>query len=429
MNQDFDRYSLKLTDYFNNNKNHLSFVNSFWGIRPSERDLKDIRDFHKVLVLHSQRMTPRKISGCTGISKRKVEHWIYGNSLPRIVRLLINYIGVRRRNGKVLSINSTRGGLFNGPWIVVPGKVTNYNDIVKVLNRLTPLKETYTRGLLFGISKDDINKVKPLLFAYLLGVLIGDAGKDRIKRAQRITRRITLMLTKFYETNYRFGGFVCMCANSLGLRMHQTKDMPAGKKNRHPFYSWRSQCSPLIQWVFSTCLGLNDGQLTTYNPVDMRWILSAPKDFKIWFIQGLADSDGFVDMSSQQTGIITHPNTELIESVLNSLGIPASRKLFTSNGLWSLMIDREESYNLPILNTYVKSYRYDKLERLFLAKRISGHWPAWLKDKIDNYTKIGLSGTKVVEKILENEGIAIRAQHVNRRIKRLCRGDNNREAV
>jgi len=61
------------------------------------------------------------------------------------------------------------------------------------------------------------------------------------------------------------------------------------------------------------------------------------------------------------------------------------------------------------------------MEKLFKAKRIAGHWPLKLKKKIEQYIEEGFRGTKLVRKILDEEGIAIRTKHIQRRVKNLKR--------
>lgn len=321
------------------------------------------------------------------------------------------------KDSKWVAINSSRGGILKEPWVLVPNELKGFENVLKIINNIQPIivKERLDR---FGLTKYDIRSLRLKLFAYFLGVLIGDASKLADKRKFGTTRRVGLSLTKRYMSNENFGEFVCLCANSLGLRMRRIKDTPKGKRNSHPFYRWSSQSSMLIQWVFNVCLGLNDNQLTTYDSVNSEWVLKSPKDFQIWFIQGIADSDGFIDLQASQAGIITQPNTELIKHVLENLGVNSKKRIFDGR-LEGLMISLEDAYKLPIFNPFVKSYRFKLLEKLVKARRIKGHWPVWLSEKINSYLKDGLRGTQIVEKILNEFDIAIRTKQIYKRTKRL----------
>ena len=58
--------------------------------------------------------------------------------------------------------------------------------------------------------------------------------------------------------------------------MHRIEDFPRPKNKPHGFYTWVSQASPLIDWLFNVALGLKDGELTTYDPIRADWMLLAP---------------------------------------------------------------------------------------------------------------------------------------------------------
>ncbi len=319
------------------------------------------------------------------------------------------------KNSKWIAVNSSRGGILKEPWLIVPNEINRFGNVSRILNNIQSItvKERLDR---FGLNETDITAWKPKLFAYFLGVLIGDASKHANKRKFGTTRRIGLSLTKRYISNENFGEFVCMCANSLGLRMERIKDTQPGRRNLYPFYRWSSQSSMLIQWIFNICLGLNDNQLTTYDSINAKWILKSPKYFQTWFIQGVADSDGFIDVGAQQVGIITQPNTKFIKSILENLGVTSRERIF-DNRLEGLMISLKDAYRLPVFNSFVKSYRFELLEKLIKADRIYGHWPKWLSNKIDDYLKSGLNGTSLVRGILDENNTIIRTKQLYRRGK------------
>ena len=388
-----------------------NFMNQFYGVTLREKDTKTFYEFTTVVKHRAAGLSATKISELTGIPKRKLEHWIFNENSVFSIRLLEHYftLGKIEKSHRYLSINSTRGGIFTGPWITVPSQIRDYADVEKVLNQLRPITEN-------ECYHNNISKAE--LFAYFLGFLIGDSSKTGIKRAQRTTRRVQVRLSIRYPSNEKVGEFVSLCANSIGLRMERRKDCPAGKLNPYPFYTWISQSSPLIQWIFEVCLGLDNDMLTTYDPIRSDWILSAPEIFRIRFIQGLADSDGFVDFTARQAGIITSPNTELIEKILNSLNIKTTKRYFQSSKLWALMMKPNDAYKLPIFNEYIKSYRYYEIESLCLAKRYN-KWPKEFKEKVIANIKQGYSGTELVRKILKEEGVLITTKHINK-LRKSC---------
>ncbi|MSR86089.1 hypothetical protein EXS74_01695, partial [Candidatus Woesearchaeota archaeon] len=334
-------------------RNSLLFENSFYDFTSTAKDQENFDNYRAVAMRYSLGMSPFIIASELLLSQSSISKWIYGNTKPMIIHQLEDFLvlGFPDEKLKWLSLNSTRGGLFTGPWIQVPEVVEDYNSILKVLKQLEKLEGNN--------SSEEIQ----LSFAYFLGMLVGDSSKTGIQRNNRVTRRVQIRLSKAYPTNEQLGEYTAFCVRSLGLRMERRKDCPPGKLNTHPFYTWISQSSPFFQWVYKTVLGLSNQELTTYDKIHLEWILTAPREFKVSFIQGLADSDGFVDFSSHQVGIITQPNTELIQKILSSLGIRSTPKLLTRDHLWVLMVHYRDAYSLPIFSPQVKSYRYQYVEK------------------------------------------------------------------
>ena len=129
-------------------------------------------------------------------------------------------------------------------------------------------------------------------------MVIGDSAKPRQGEWHR---HLNLTLSEKYSTNRNLGEFTCLCATSAGLRMERAKDLPRRQNKPHGFYCWTSQSSALIDWIYNVCLGLTDEELTTYDAVRMNWALKGPDDFRRGLIQGLAESDGSVNIASQQS--------------------------------------------------------------------------------------------------------------------------------
>ncbi len=380
------------------NENH-DCADYFYGIKLTETDKQKFTIFLNFIEFKKQGYSNNKAAKAAFVSKHTATKWLYEGCLPVGARLSKYYkkLGQPLKGTKWLSINATRGGLFTGPWITVPEKVNCFEQVKTVLNQL---------------NKQETNENH---FGYLLGMLIGDSSKPSIKRKNRTNRRITIRLSKAHESNERVGDFTALCVNKLGLRMKRCKDCPPGKCNTFPFYTWISQSSALMQWIFNACLGLEDNEKTTYDKIKAGWLLDTPKQFKVSFLQGLADSDGFVDLTAQQAAVITQPNTDLIEAIFESLGIKTRRWLITETSLWCIKISINDAFDLPLFNPQIKSYRYEKVVKLFNARRISGHWPEWLDKKVQDCLRLGINGTKIVEKILNEDGVAIRTKPILRR--------------
>lgn len=400
-------------------------LNNYYVLRLSKSELDCLAKFNRALFLGSAGSSIAEIAFEMKTSRSTIEKWLRGKSQPLLARILTEAGHPKPSPGmRWLSINSTRGGRLVGPWILVPDEIKRWSDLLFVLNQLSPNLNGPLSFAQFDISQKDLIAKKPLLFAYFLGVLIGDAGKCGVQRKNRISRRVQLSLSQHYPSNFRFGQFVAMCACALGLRMSRIRDTPPGKMNVYPFYRWSSQSSALVSWIFNVVLGLKDGELTTYDAVKMNWILDAPVEIKTCFIQGLADSDGYLDLSSLRAGIVTQPNTLLVKRILCRLGISGvvyslSAKKEVGLNLEAVLISLADAEKLPLFNPLVNGYRRQLLKKMFWAKRSKGHWPVWLVKRVETLASQGFSGTGLVEKVLNEQGWLITSQKVNQRIRKM----------
>ena len=158
--------------------------------------------------------------------------------------------------------------------------------------------------------------------------------------------------------------------------------------------------------------------MTTYDPVSIEWICSMPRRFRIAFVQGIADSDGYVHLSNQEVHLIVSPNLRSIKKILDSLEVVSQHSV--SKGLDVLKIRHEIAASLPVFNPSAKSYRYSFLLKLAGARRLRhGPWPEWLAKKITRLLRDGLSTGEIQRRILRENDIAIRATSVRRRRERV----------
>ncbi len=387
----------------------------YWGIKLLKKDKEALLLFQQCLELKNKKLNCYQISKKLTLSKHTVAKWSRLESIPYAARLCYYALDNPSHDCSWLSLNSTRGGIFTGPWIKVPNKIESFNEILDVLKQLQPLPETQNLAKKFGIIKD-VKNAKPLLFAYLLGIILGDASKDKIIRVQRVTRRLQLRLTKFHSENENIGEFVSLCIKSLGLRINKGKDMRPGSHNKYPFYAWHSQSSAFLAWVFNVCLGLNNNEVTTYHKIRANWLIGTPEKFRIWFLQGLADSDGYIDFNSFRAGIVSQPNSELISKLLNSLKTKNSTIVFKKKNIEAVVISIEDANKLPLFNSFVKSHRYNYMVKLAKAKKLEWHMSEDLENKIKNHMSSGLYGSALIRKIIDEENIRVRPKAL-RRIK------------
>jgi hypothetical protein len=254
------------------------------------------------------------------------------------------------------------------------------------------------------------------LVGYLLGIMLGDASKR--KPSSRPKMFLELQLTKRHSDNLRLGEFVGLCANAGGVRFNRIADRFVGPRVPYGRFHWKSENSQFIYWLFTGWLGLRLGELTTWNPVNLDWILAAPRYFRVWFLQGLADSDGYVHLENREVHMIVSPNAKLITRILTSLGISCSQG--TSKGLDLVRISVDDAYHLPIFSPYVKSYRFRFARQLWSAKRLRrGPWPGWLATRVETLAKRNLSTREIMMDVLREHNLFIRAANVRRHAKRV----------
>lgn len=417
---------LELKNFIDSLGGISSAVNRLWGIELDKKAEEELKKVMEIVKLRMQTNSLKKIAKLTKMSKNTVEKWIYEINLLFIIRYLICVPKIKiKKNHQLLSLNYSRSSLPLGPWIEVPNEIKNLKSIMDVINQIKPINSDNIGR--FNIKTDDIKILRLNLFAYLLGMIVGDTSKPGVKTKSGTTRRIQLRLTKRYKSNKRLGEFTCLCMNNIGLRMSRYKDCPQGKMNTYPFYAWCSQHSHLIDWIFKICLGLDNDEKTTYDPINAKWILKTPKEFRIWFLQGLADSDGYVDIKCYQAGIITGPNHELVQQILTSLSIHSNKGFLHKGTLSVIRINLRDAKKLPLFNPYVKLYRYCLMEKITKAKRYSWHWPEWLGKKVDKYIKKGMTSTQIMHTILEEYDVSVGQGGVWKRMKKFK--NNNKKLL
>jgi hypothetical protein len=130
-----------------------------------------------------------------------------------------------------------------------------------------------------------------------------------------------------------------------------------------------SEASPLIDWIYNVALGLEEGQLTTYDPIKADWTLHAPREFRLGLVQGIAESDGSVSIASQTVEFWIGPNWEFMKGLLATFGLRA----FRSREAVSLTKHQAiKSYEVPVFSEFLKTVRYQRLGALAGARRWRG---------------------------------------------------------
>jgi len=338
-----------------------------WGLDTTPKGIEQLRNFCQFVHLHGKGVGVKEAAKTLGVHRSTIRMWRKGINQPYLAKVATSVSAKSLSTGwKLLPLRISSGGNEQQDWIQVPESIHEYNDILSVIRQTRPLEETYIRAAKFGLSYHRIQRMRPELFAYLVGMMLGDSGKLGGKEQRFSSMNIDLQLTKKNPSNHRLGDLLCMCANSFGITMHQIKDKPPSGAQIHgrkptPAYRWNSERSPFLAWIFSVGLGLKWEETTTGNAVHMEWIFQTPYDFRKRFVQALADSDGTVNRSAV---IITSvPNANLVTRLLRSLGMTTAHTVYEYDMPLRTRVSTKLAANLPIFNEFTHGYRYQKLQQ------------------------------------------------------------------
>ncbi len=329
-----------------------------------------------------------------------VRRWTRFEQKPKLAHFLRLYLELGNpKTGWVwLSVNNTSGHAIPlGPVIQVPKEISNWNDVASVLTQLRPLQG------------NESNLSREYMFGFFLGMVIGDAAKSRAKNWHR---HIGLVMSKKYETNEKIGEFTCVCAQSIGLRMHRISDQEKRSLKPHGFYEWVSQASPLVDWIFNACLGLKDGERTTYDAVDMNWVFDSPVEFRRGLVQGIAESDGSVSIASQTVEFWIGPNWDWFKDLLLTFGVRSFRSRE------ALSVTKKQVSNLSSIPPFcppLNTARFLRFEKLAAARHI-GHGkriPTEIRDFIGQNCH-DVSIPQLSEMVVDKFGIILSFEAVQR---------------
>ena len=273
------RYSVEFIELVDRGPNAvLEFVKTrVWGIQVTQIGEKQLRNFCEFVRLHHHGIGVEEISRRLSSHRSTIAHWRDGTDQPYLIRASNDTLSrILREGWKLLPMHLASGGGEPSGWILVPEAIRSYNDVLEVINQVQPLEETYRRAGFFGLTKTQVQGMRPEFFAYQLGIMVGDSGKLGGEQPRYASMNLDLQLTKGQPTNERLGEFVLMCANNLGLEMTRIKDKPpSGRqllgKNPTPAYRWSTERSPLIAWMFSVGLDLGSAGERQQQPTRFEW--------------------------------------------------------------------------------------------------------------------------------------------------------------
>jgi hypothetical protein len=299
----------------------------------------------------------------------------------------------------VLALNRSRKKTVS-----VPRRITTHKEFVESIRKIR-----------FAMGAEGAGHSRAFVGAvyYLLGWMVGDGVKNPGSR-RYLTMHFRLQLTRKHPENLQLGQYVMGCLGMLGVKGARGRDGRPRMKVPNGSYSWNSSFSSIVGWLFTACLGLKMNQLTTVHSVRMEWLLYAPKQWRIWFLRGLADSDGDVDFHHRWVRIATSPNTTFIKKLFESLGLH-TRVFVSRNGYGYVGIPYRDAFAIQIFNPLLATHRRIMLEKLAAAKVFRGRWPDWLDAKVDDLARNGLSDREISEAILDEYNVYARIRTIKKK--------------
>ncbi|MDA4135609.1 MAG: hypothetical protein OK449_01245 [Thaumarchaeota archaeon] len=390
-----DDWKAQLRRYVAEHGDSLEFTGHFWrGCEPLAKDVIQYAKFAWTLGLIQDGIKASHLAPKLGINDNSTSKWKNLEQMPKLGHFLKAFLihGAPAQGRVWLTLEHSHGyAIPIGQFIQVPTTIRTWEDVAPVLSQIQPLV----------IPAQKFSR--PYLFGFLIGIVIGDAHKPKQGHGHR---HIELVMSEKYETNVKIGEFTSLCANQLGLRMSRGKDLPKPRDKPHGFHLWRSQSSPLIDWIFHVGIGLEDGQHTTYDTIHADWVLDAPEDFRLGLIQGIAESDGSVNIAGQEVEFWVLPDWDFMIRLLATFGLRGFRNREAVSLSKSQAI---ASFRIPVFASHLRTVRYQKLELMSTTQKLAKEerLPDQIRAEIGRLDAIGHSVPEIVEEIARNQHLLV----------------------
>lgn len=296
----------------------------------------------------------------------------------------------------------------HGGWesfIQVPEAIHGFGDVISVLDQMVSLEP----DKMLRLEQEVGRMSKPIALMYLLGLIASDGCFTNKKE---LSTQITLTAGEKYDFAESLGCAFFYCLGKLGIedRSHSLRE------SDHPTHLWSSAKTPFLNWMRRSLLGLKTDEPKSSVPLDADWILKAPFSWRVAFLQGLADGDGWASIRKQYTGIATKVNFELIHALFSSVGIDS--KIYKNR----VQVHKKEAIGksecLPLFRYATE--RQDNLSTTvdMLSSMEISQMSQFEKEKALEFYKNGMSTGEIVENLWKEYGIARRPQAITELIKR-----------
>jgi len=376
-------------------------------------NLERAKLFFQFLEEYAQGGILKSIAKRMKIGKSTISEWFNGSQLPTYIRIAVEIPSNQPDIGRKwlpLRLNSQTN--LPEQFIQVPDTVTSEEDLLSVLRQVQSLDTPQMREFEKGYGKEPT----PLSFMYLLGLILSDGGFDS---DSDLSARVVLYASKKYSWNLRLGRGFSYAMGKVGLNVVRRADSTKIRDGETTVFNvWGSQASPLLRWVKEVLFGLGPSLMKKQNPIEADWILNLPHDYRVAFLQGLADGDGYASIRSFNAGIATLTNHTFLNRLLNTFNIfPTIEKSKVRIGRYD---DILKVSKLPLFkHANERQVQLDELSKIIgLLDRSYGKVP---KEEIEIIMEMhdqGMSCGEITESLWINHGIARSRRSVEGIIKR-----------
>ena len=166
--------------------------------------------------------------------------------------------------------------------------------------------------------------------------------------------------------------------------------------------------------MHTACLGLRRDEVTSYTPVRMTWLATASPQARAWFVRGVADSDGTVNLRNKTVVITSAPNTDFLRDILVSLGI--NTRTHESGGFGYVTISGQAAFELQIFNPEIPTHRGFLLQKMVEARTFQSRWPVWLQRRVASLLAREPRDSRVRDTLLFEDNIYVKLRTI--RLKR-----------
>ena len=351
-----------------NDPSNLDFLKDYWNVVYDESDALQYQRLANTWQMRHRGRPFKAISEAIHLDQQKACALISGrNCRPYLAQMYLTRekLGPLRRDGWKWILDCTPKPTNPYPRALqVPEQIRTHEEILEFLTQFPPISQESEALRFFGLTSAWAEEHKAELFWFLLGFLVGDAGKQYVhnenrSRHYRKTAVTTRMTNK--DSNFRVLRYVQLALESLGMMSHQVH---SGNEVVH----WNSESSNIITWTIQVCLGLKEGETTSTHKLNMPWLKICPKNLIVAFLQGLADSDGSVDKNGYYADIASVPNSLFYKEVFDVLQIESH--VYPKERPQQVRILLHYAVQLSLFNPIVRSYRHEQVISHAIRRKI-----------------------------------------------------------